>query len=106
MQAVQILENAILVREHYFFLLSEESPTGAFGTAASRTLAAAPGLFALSSVNAEPDCSRAEAYSAGSSNVVAPPSGAENCRSTCGPGFGARPAAISSSNLLKLSGVR
>src|SRR5215470_16476311 len=39
-------------------------------------------------------------------SVVAPPAGAESCRSTCGPGLGVRPAANSSRIFSKLSAVR
>ena len=36
-------------------------------------------------------------------NVVGPPTGADNCRSICGPGFGLRPSAKPSSTFSKLS---
>ena len=39
-------------------------------------------------------------------NVIGPPTGAENCRSICGPGLGYLPAANSSRMRLKLSAVR
>ena len=48
-QAVEIEEDAILVCEHHDL---ELSPTGGFGTAASRTLAASPGFFASASASA------------------------------------------------------
>src|SRR3954451_19963093 len=90
--AVEILEDAVLVSEHHVLDLS---PTGGFGTAASRTLAAAPGFLASASASAAPPLPAPapllRAYILVSVSVVAPPMGAENWRSTCGPGFGVRP---------------
>src|SRR5262249_43283777 len=52
-EPVKILEDAILVFEHHCL---ELSPTGGFGTAASRTLAASPGFLASASVRSGPAC--------------------------------------------------
>ena len=51
-KAVEIEKDAILVLEHHDCLFDDESPIGGFGTAASRTLAGAPGFLASASLNA------------------------------------------------------
>ena len=55
MEAVEVLEDAILVRKHHSRLVVvwslELSPTGGLGTPASLTFAAAPGFLAASSVS-------------------------------------------------------
>src|SRR5262245_22480963 len=52
--AVEIEKDAVLVLEHHDCLFADESPIGGFGTAASCTLAASPGLLASASANAGP----------------------------------------------------
>src|SRR3954452_13426199 len=76
------------------------SSPGGFGAGRSWTLAAAPGFLASASVSTGsfgtpnvPDAPPPQFFS-----VVGPPTGAENCRSTCGPGFGGLPDAKPSSN--------
>src|SRR5262247_4157413 len=51
-EAVEIREDAIFVREHHDRLFADESPMGGFGTAASRTFAGAPAVLASASGNA------------------------------------------------------
>src|SRR5262249_12376531 len=48
-EAVEILEDAVLVREHHDRLFAHESPIGDFGTGASRTFAGAPAVLASAS---------------------------------------------------------
>ena len=48
-EAIEILEDAILIREHHDRLFADESPTGDLGTAASRTFAGSPGHLASAS---------------------------------------------------------
>src|SRR5215831_19237269 len=51
-EAIEILEDAILVREHHDRLFADESPMGGLGTAPSRTFAGAPAVLASASPNA------------------------------------------------------
>src|SRR5262245_4721550 len=51
-EAIEILEDAILVREHHDRLFADESPMRGLGTAPSRTFAGARAVLALSSPNA------------------------------------------------------
>src|SRR5262249_22607574 len=108
--AVEVLEDAVPVVKHRqclpVFLPRGLSPTGEAGTAASRTLAGSPGRLAASSCSGLPAAAGAPPKIAGSVSVVGPPTGAEHCRSICGPGGGARPAAISSRMRPRLSAVR
>src|SRR5499426_2853080 len=48
-EAIEILEDAILVREHHDRLFADESRMGDLGTAASRTFAGAPAVLASAS---------------------------------------------------------
>src|SRR5262245_44551000 len=50
-QAIEIGEDAVLVREHHDCPLADESAIGGFGTAASCTFAAAPGFLASASLS-------------------------------------------------------
>src|SRR5947209_9093397 len=95
-------------RPHHGGSLRVASSAGGFGAGRSWTLAAAPGFLASASVST--GCFGAsDALDRGPPpffSVVAPPKGAEDFRSTCGPGFGGLPDANPSSNLPKLSLVR
>src|SRR3954470_8528080 len=90
-------------RPHHGGSLRVAASAGGFGAGRSWTLAAAPGFLASASVSTgcfgAPDLP--DAAPPPFLSVVAPPSGAENCRSTCGPGFGGLPDAKPSSNLPK-----
>src|SRR5262249_38524411 len=105
-QAVEVGEDAVLVLEHQRRL--DESSIGGFGVTASRTFAGSPGFLAAASLRAgsclSPPLPRL--YRAGSVSVVGPPTGADSCRSTCGPPLTVLPATRSSNILVKLSGLR
>src|SRR5262249_42684230 len=47
-EAVEVLEDAVLIREHHDRLFRDESPMGDLGTAAWRTFAGAPALASAS----------------------------------------------------------
>src|SRR6516165_6268978 len=51
-EAVEVLEDAVFIREHHDRLFADESPMGDLGTAASRTFAGAPAVLASASPNA------------------------------------------------------
>ena len=69
----------------------------------------APGFFASASASTGSfGCAAAGALAnrLGSVSTLGPPTGADDCRSICGPGFGGLPEANPSSTLPKLSLVR
>src|SRR5262249_26603555 len=107
-EAIEILEDAIFVREHHDRLFRDESPMGDLSAAAWRTFAGAPAAWAPASPNGGLWGCPAffPASRAGSVSVVGPPLGAENCRAIWGPGLTALPVTRSSKILVKLSGVR
>src|SRR5690606_23604331 len=100
--AVEVGEDAVFILQH-FPPLTLCSSTSANMSPSLRPQARHREACIRSRHARAPQPERANAHTTLSFNVVGPPTGAENCRSTCGPGFGCSPRARASRMALVLS---